>query len=95
MSIWKVEIQSEIILKVNCSSWIQSTRTQMYRQLNHFIGGVLSKWQIGDSYLTFRNHRGNTDSSDEAPDTTLPVSLIKKIPDKYTPQINHTYSTRP
>ena len=55
--IQKVKIRSQIITKVNCLSWNQSSRTQMFISSNHLMVRVPCVWLTSGSYLTFISHR--------------------------------------
>ena len=41
-----------------------------------------------------KKSQGNTNSLHQAPDTTVPITLTKKAPKKYTPQPSLLYGTR-
>ena len=44
--------------------------------------------------MTVQKSQGDASPSNQAPDTTLPITLTNKIHDKKTPQNSHPYATR-
>ena len=92
-SIQKVEIRFKIIIRVNCLSLNQSTRTLMSIRSNHCVGRVLCIWWTNGSYLTFRSHQG-TILLHPAPDTYLPIMLRQKLLNTKVPPVTHPYGTQ-